>query len=182
MTACVQSRPAGAWETSRKNGLYRRLTLRRADGRVYLNRWSIGHDRIGSIKLHRMDAPDPGVDLHNHPWFFVSMILWGGYTELRANVLDASRFARFAEMWPGASHRGIEVLRRPLSVKAMRLDECHTITALHRRVSWSLVITGPRRRRWGFFLPAGYMDERDYDATVRAERRDLWAEQETRPW
>lgn len=76
LTRKFQSRPGGAWETTRKRGLYRRLTLRRADGEVYLNRWGIGHDRVGGVLLHRMDAPDPGVDLHDHPWWFVSIILW----------------------------------------------------------------------------------------------------------
>jgi cellulose synthase/poly-beta-1,6-N-acetylglucosamine synthase-like glycosyltransferase len=82
----VQSRPNGAWETTRKKGMYRRLTLRRADGRVYLNRWGIGHDRIGGVLLHRMDAPDPGIDLHDHPWWFASLIIKGGYTEARATI------------------------------------------------------------------------------------------------
>ena len=58
----------------------------------------------------------------------------------------------------------------------MRLDECHTITDLPKGRSWSLVIGGPRRRRWGFYLPTGYVDERTYDETVRANRRDMWAE------
>lgn len=173
--ARVQSRPAGAWETTRKRGLYRRLTLRRADGRVYLNRWGFGHDRIGGVLLHRMDAPDPGVDLHDHPWWFASIILWGGYTEQRTDTRDAPMLARIAEAHPTCT-RGVVGRRRWLSVKTMRLDECHTITDLTRRTSWSLIIKGPRRRKWGFYLPDGYMPERQYDATVRAERRDMWAE------
>ena len=65
-----QERPNGASETSHKKGLYRRLTLRRSDGRVYLNRWGIGDDRIGGVLLHRMDAPDPGTNLHDPPVVF----------------------------------------------------------------------------------------------------------------
>lgn len=64
------------------------------------------------------------------------------------------------------------------------MTECHTITDLHRRTCWTLVIGGPRRRKWGFYLSDGYMVEADYDATVRAERRDLWSDQraDERPW
>lgn len=156
----VQLRPAGAWELSRRKGLYRRLTLRRADGRVYLNRWGIGHDRIGGVLLHRMDAPDPGKDLHDHPWWFCSIIVSGGYRELRAPI-----------RCPQAK---VGVLRRPGSVRTMRLDECHIITDLWRRDrSWSLVIKGPRRRGLGFYPSSGYMPEAQYDATIRADRRDL---------
>lgn len=170
------SRPKGAWETSRKSTFYRRLTLRRADGQVYLNRWGIGHDRIGGVYLHRMAAPDPGVDLHDHPWWFASLIVWGGYTELRADTREASMLARIADEHPTCT-RGIPVHRRWLSARTMRFDECHTITTLNRPVSWSLILRGPRRRKWGFYLADGYMPEAQYDATVRAGRRDLWSDQ-----
>lgn len=179
----VQSRPNGAWETSRKKGVFRRLTLRRADGQVYLNRWGIQFDSVLGVYLHKMEAPDPGVDLHDHPWWFTSIVLWGGYTEQRADTRHAPDLARIAEEWPDTCTRGVEVERRWLSAKSMRLDECHTITKLHGRTCWTLVIRGPRLRRWGFYLPDGYMVEAEYDATVRAERRDLWSDQNAaRPW
>jgi len=180
----MAKRPDDSWETTRQRGPLRRLTLRRADGRVYLDRWGIGHDRIGKIMLHRMEAPDPGIDLHDHPWWFTSIILWGGYVELRADTRDAPTLAAVAARWPDTCQPGVTVVRRPGTVRSLRLDEAHTIVHLRRRTSWSLVIAGPRRRRWGFYLPAGYMPEAEYDATVRAERRDLWSDQgaERRPW
>lgn len=173
----------GTASTGAKRGLYRRLRLRRSDGQVYLNRWGFGHDRVGRVLLHRMDAPDPGIDLHDHPWWFVSIVLWGGYTELRASTREAPSLAQIADSYP-ICERGVEMERRPLSVKTMRLDECHTIVELHRRRCWTLVIGGPRRRSWGFYMPFGWVSEPVYDSTVRAERRDLWSDQNvrTRPW
>lgn len=173
----------GTSETTRKPGLWRRMRLRRSDGRVYLDRWGIGHDRIGRILVHRMEAPDPGVDLHDHPWWFVSLVLWGGYTEQRADTRDAPTLAWAAETL--GARRGVPNRRRVGSVESMRLDECHTITELHRRTCWTLVIGGPRRRPWGFYLPGGYVDEETYDRTIRAERRDMWNElgaSGPRPW
>lgn len=174
----------GTWERSRRPlGIFRRLTLRRQDGRVYLDRWGIGHDRIGRIMVHRMQAPDPGLDLHDHPWWFTTIVLWGGYTEQRANIREAPALAAIAEAYPRTCTRGVLERRQPWRPRVMRMDECHSITALQRRTSWSLVIGGPRRRVWGFYLPAGYMTEAEYDRTVRAERRDLWSDQNTRrPW
>lgn len=176
-------RDDGTWETTRKQGPFRRLTLRRTDGRVYLDRWGIGSDRLGAIMLHRMQAPDPGVDLHDHPWFFVSIVLRGGYFELRASTREAADMAREAAAGL-RSRNGHRVARYPFTVKTMRLDECHTITDLIAGDCWTLVIRGPRRRRWGFYLADGWMAEADYDATVRAHRRDLWSDQneEARPW
>lgn len=132
--------------------------------------------RLGAVFLHRMEAPDPGVDLHDHPWWFVSLVLRGGYTEERAAVREAAFFADVAERFPVSTHRGIVTERPAGSIKSMRLDECHRIIRLTGRTSWSLVITGPVVRRWGFFLPSGWISEPEYDATVRAERRDMWVE------
>lgn len=178
-----RDRADGTWERSRKVGLYRRLRLRRADGRIYLDRWGIGHDRLGRVLLHRMSAPDPGIDLHDHPWWFVTIPLWGGYTEQRADIRQAAFLATLADRHPTCT-RGVELERRPFRPAVMRLDECHTIIELRRNTCWTLVIGGPRRRRWGFYLADGYMHEAEYDATVRAERRDLWSGQNiaARPW
>jgi len=167
-------RPDGTAETARKTGLFRRLRLRRADGQIYLDRWGLAHDRIGGVLLHRMEAPDPGVDLHDHPWWFASFVLWG-YTEQRAQTRLAPLLARIAELSRYAT-RGVVGRRGVGSFRSMRLDECHTITELHSRRCWTLVIRGPRRRRWGFYTPDGWIDEHTYDETIRVERRDLWNE------
>lgn len=167
--------------------IWRRMTLRRADQAVYLDRWGIGTRRWGGVMLHRMDAEDPGIDLHDHPWTFVSIVLVGGYTEERCLVRDAPEHAKLADqsklqrihlgLPPMHSVRGEVEHRNRWSVRRLRLDECHRITALDEgKRTWTLCIHGPVRRRWGFYLPTGYMDEKTYDDTVRADRRDLWAE------
>lgn len=163
-----------------------RMRLRRADGAVYLDRWGFEWPAKSEepyrrpwfgVFVHRMDAADPGQDLHDHPWWFGSLILSGGYTEQRENTRHAPTVAQWAEA--GQMHldrRGDIVHRGWLSWRTMRLDECHRITDLDRPHVWTLVIHGPWRRGWGFYLPSGFMDWRQYDATVRAERRDMWAE------
>lgn len=135
---------------------YRRLRLRRADGRIYLDRWGLSLDRIAGVYLHRMAAPDPGVDLHDHPWTFVTIPLWGGYTEERALSREAQQYAMLAEAYPTCT-RGVVEERLPRRPRMMRLDECHRITHLSRRTVWTLVLRGPRRRSWGFFEPGGWV-------------------------
>lgn len=180
----------GTNEVQRKRGWFRRLRLRRADGGIYLDRWGIAHEHIGRVLLHCMGAPDPGIDLHDHPWWFCSIVLWGGYTEQRADTRDAVSRAVGVEMLNEMDRgylthpRGDIVRRSRGSIRTMRLDECHTISDLHQRTSWTLVIGGPRRRGWGFYTPDGYIDEATYDETVRAGRRDLWSDENVaaRPW
>lgn len=163
-----------------------RLRLVGPDG-VFLDRWGIelprrpkdagesDHRPWFGIFLHKLEGPDPGQDLHNHPWPFFSFILRGGYTEERAQQRFVRMFAEAAERGFFRT-RGIERRRRWLSLGATPLDYSHRITKLHRTPTWTLVVHGRRHRTWGFWLPAGWIDWRTYEATVRAERRDAWAE------
>lgn len=140
-----------------------RLRLRRADGQVYLDRWGIENKRIGGVFLHRMTAPDPGRDHHDHPWWFGSWVLKGGYNQEKADSRRPSD-----EWYVSIRHRW--------SWGTIRLDQRHRIYHLHSVPTWTLVIHGPTRRGWGFFLNNGWMPWRIYDRDVRAERRDLWAD------
>jgi hypothetical protein len=148
------------------------MRLRRADGRVYLDRWGI-EGRWGGLFIHRMTAPDPGVDLHDHPWTFVTFPL-ADYEEQRANIRHASAYALMADVNPGVNHRGTLERVRRFRPRLMRLDECHRITGLSRRSVWTIVVHGPKRRPWGFYLPDYWVHQREYGATVRAERRDMY--------
>lgn len=152
---------------------WRRLRLERTDGRVYLERWGLG-GRLFGVYVHRMTAPDPGVDLHDHPWSFVSIILHGWYTERRCDRWTACDFARAAVVLQSAApsgrtvraHRGIVVHRRRGSIRRMTLDETHTIEATA-PVVWTLVLRGPVEGSWGFYTPAGYVNHRRYDSADR---------------
>ncbi len=158
--------------------VFRRLTLRTHGGNVYLDRWGIGIRSIGTVYLHRMEAPDPGAELHDHPWAFLTVPLWGGYVEERALCRDAPLYAAITEDVESrhgreqtATRRGFEETRRPFRPRVMRLDECHTIIRLRRRVSWSLVIAGPVKRNWGFYLPTGWVDHDRYEDSPQGRSR-----------
>lgn len=136
-----------------------RKKLTRKDGRVYLNRWGIEWKRFGGIFLHKMEAPDPGEDMHDHPWTFWSLILRGGYREDVAHA--------------GSIHWN-DVRHKWLSIHRMRKSQCHQIMALNKTTSWSLVVHGPIRHDrdhldspWGFFTPRGWVDSHTYDNTRR---------------
>ncbi len=151
--------------------MMQRFRLTRSDGQVYLDRLRIVQTPYFGVYLHRLDVPDPGVDLHDHPWPFVSVILRGGYEEELARTREAPLFAQLAERWPTCK-RGVERGWRAGSFHRLRLTECHRITNLHRSPTWTLVITGPRQQSWGFYQPEGFVDHREYDYVVRRELRE----------
>ena len=64
---------------------WRRLDLIHA-GRPFLRRRGIEHPRVGGVLVHALDGPDPGLDLHDHPWSFVTIVLRGGYSEKVATI------------------------------------------------------------------------------------------------
>lgn len=154
----------------------RRLRLLRPDGRVALERWGLELRALGGIFVHRIDAPDPGPDLHDHPWWFASLVIRGGYSEERAPIRLATQWNQLAEKhevgrkWRGP--RGVIRERRRWSLRSIRLDECHRIV-LVQRPTWTLVVHGPHRRQWGFYTPRCWVADEAYLHTVRGKDRGL---------
>ena len=154
---------------------FRRLTLTGPEGRVFLDRFGIG-TRLFGIYVHRIAEPDPGLDLHDHPWPFVSLILWGGYAEEAVDAREAPAFAEDAERDDelrlhltgirASGPRGVVREWRRGSVHRMPLTIAHRITAV-RPHTWTLVLRGRKSRSWGFYLPDGYVDQWSYDYVAR---------------
>lgn len=93
---------------------------------------------LPSVYLHCFLRSDDDRALHDHPWFWCSILLHGGYTEhtIAAGGIHRRRrrFApsiRFASPW--RAHR-IELFKTPFGP-----NPC-----------WTLFITSPRFREWGF--------------------------------
>lgn len=94
-----------------------------------MRRWVLGFG-IFSIRLHHWYSSDDARFWHDHSWFFVTLVLWGGYT-------DVSLFGR-ERMTPGV------IRYRPALHR-------HTVE-VDRGGCWTLVFTGPKVRRWGFWV------------------------------
>lgn len=102
----------------------------------YLRRWwLIPRNRWANAYLHRFDDSD-GPDPHDHPWWNVSIILRGRYRE---HYHDGTYRDRRA---------GCIVVRHP--------NVLHRLQVINGPV-WTLFITGPRRRVWGFMTPDGWI-------------------------
>lgn len=140
-----------------------RLLLRRIAGRKpddiiggeenpYLIRWClIRKNRWYNLYLHHTVRSDDDRALHDHRWWNVSLVLDGGYIEI---------VPRFPEAWPhNAELRqvprkvGALVLRRPDAPHRLALNATYNQATWERglQASWSLFITGPRVREWGFW-------------------------------
>lgn len=118
----------------------------------YMNRrYVIPRNRLFNIYCHEILRDDDDRALHDHPWPNLSIVLRGGYREI-AFV----RPQRHGFPLPAT----IEKYRRAGSVVGRRARTAHRL-ALHRDAdnrpipAWTLFITGPVLRDWGFWCNGG---------------------------
>ena len=60
------------------------------DGSPAMVRYRLLDTRWGGLYVHHFLRSDQDRDLHDHPWHFTSLILWGGYVE---ELPDARRIS-----------------------------------------------------------------------------------------
>lgn len=93
-------------------------------------RWTLLWTPWFTIYLHRLKALKQHPECHDHPWGFVAILLWGGYWEF---------------------YDGVWTWKRPGSVLVRPAQWSHNVvTDRTAPVSWSVIITGRKYRKWGF--------------------------------
>jgi hypothetical protein len=112
----------------------------------YLARWHlIKRNKYLNIYLHKFTGSDD-VILHDHPWWSVSFSLKG---ELNEHTFNKTRIIpRFLPILRSAktAHR-LELIQGP---------------------AWTLFITGPKIRKWGFYHPTiGWMPWDKYKKLIK---------------
>ena len=123
----------------------------------YLYRWwVIPRNRWFNVYLHKIVRDDDDRALHDHPWWNVSIILKGCYWEVLGPGLTKFR------------KRGSMVFRRPTA--AHRLVVRNGWGSDHPGECWTLFITGPRVREWGFLCPNGWRHWKDFTAAGDSAR------------
>lgn len=126
----------------------------------YLIRWAINTPLFG-IKLHHILRSDEDRDLHDHPWSFLSMILWGGYWEHQAEfVFGNPRF----DYRDSVSGRPSTVRRwhGPGSILWRPAPSPHRLELPAGASTWTLVITSAKKREWGFRTVCGWIPWTEY--------------------
>lgn len=100
-------------------------------GCPYVIRWLI-ETPLGSVRVHHWLAPDDDRAFHDHLWWFITLVLRGGYTD-----------------------------RSPAGDEHLRAGSFRFRPALHRHTvvpdaagAWTLLLTGRTTRQWGFW-PGG---------------------------
>lgn len=114
----------------------------------YMLRWYlIRQNRLCNVYLHKIIRSDDDRALHDHPWASLSLVLHGQMGELY----------RFE---PPAEHERWRTYYRELetgSIVLRRAAFAHRLLVFRDDdAAWTLFITGPKTREWGFLCPAGW--------------------------
>lgn len=118
----------------------------------YLNRWFvIPRNRFFNIYLHEFRRSDDDRALHDHPWWWCSIILKGCYTEVTKTPIGSSVMRRWQPFFEGA-------------VRIHRPGFAHRLVIAHGTRCVTLFITGPRLREWGFHCPRGWVPWQKFTA------------------
>lgn len=139
------------------------------DGRTVYRRWRlwkfefrsdlIAHDYMRRwclltpwfmIRVHHILRSDSREHLHDHPMDFISVILWGGYTEHTPH--GQQKFT-------------------PGDVVVKKAEDLHALELL-RSSAWTLVFAGPVWRDWGFQTEDGWIAAGQYEEWKRNRVRD----------
>lgn len=95
---------------------------------TYLQRWYI-ETPFFSIRLHHWLHSDDDRHLHDHPWNFITIILKGSYTDVSENGKELMHIGKIA--YRSATHKHY-----------VKIDkDC-----------WTILFTGPKIRKWGFWI------------------------------
>jgi hypothetical protein len=114
---------------------------------TYMRRW-IWKTPWGTLRLHNILRSDDDRHLHDHPFDFTSFLLSGGYTEetqgeqhWTAGILVAD--VRVRRWWPR------------FSIVRKRAEDAHRL--ILDRPLWTFVVSGLKRRAWGFHTEKGWI-------------------------
>lgn len=116
----------------------------------YITRLHVIKTPWWAICLHWLNKPDEEPWLHDHPVSFLSIILRGGYAELRAS---------------GDGDIGHKVHRWFNFVRARRTDRHRIIFC--RKNTLTLCLMGPKTREWGFEVPQRWVGWKEYYGLLR---------------
>jgi hypothetical protein len=119
----------------------------RSDG-LYMKRWHLWRNYGKfNIYLHNFKKSDDDRALHDHPWASWSVCIGGNAFEFihddSGNEVCDKRVKLGTTVWRDA-------------------DFAHRMVIPEGEECWTLFITGPKVREWGFLCPTGWKHHQDF--------------------
>ena len=123
------------------------------DNPYLLRWWLLPRNPLFNVYVHRFLRSDDDRALHDHPWFFnCSILLDGRYIEWVPSKTGNPLVPEPKFRTPGAYFRWG---RAPHRIQLYADDRGE-------KPVWTIFITGPRVRAWGFYCLKGWVHWRDF--------------------
>lgn len=114
----------------------------------YLRRWYlIPRNPVFNIYLHQFLRDDDDRALHDHPWFWCSIVLHGEYLE---HTIAAGGIERVFARKPGSIRAASPWRAHRIELPPNTPRPANAFETWPRGECWTLFVTGPRLRNWGF--------------------------------
>jgi len=159
--------------------------IKRDDGQPYLKRWTLfNFFGLFKIRLHHILLSDYDC-VHDHPWWFITWIIKGGYWEYepveqfekRCGIASAHYWMIINQV---PTYRGRwSLLYRPSTFKhRIALQEIfdgkrgligNIMDGPKLKTAWTLVIMGRSKRLWGFWTKMGFIPWFNYQSTQKCD-------------
>lgn len=109
----------------------------------YMNRWwLLPYGQLGiAVRVHEILRSDDDRAFHDHPWPYLTIILRGGYTEVKPLWDKSGIYLGETRCFYGAG----SWLFRPAR-------SWHRLEIPSGLSTWTLFISGPKVQSWGFML------------------------------
>ncbi len=140
--------------------VFKHRVIENSCGEPYLIRYfvrggSASHDgekgAKSAVYLHHIIRSDEDRVLHDHPWKFTSLILWGGYVEVLPHMRGYEKTYR-------------EVVYKAPAVVKHEAEDSHRL--ILEKPAWTLVFRGPKVRGWGFHADGRWVPWAEYTTSA----------------
>lgn len=112
-------------------------------GGDYMRRWwLVPYNKFGiSARIHEILQSDDARHYHDHPWWYISIVLKGGYFENTPVYDESGLYKGVSKVWKGP---GSILFRKAKSWHFLSLDEG--------KPAYTLFICGRKTQSWGFLI------------------------------
>lgn len=148
--------------------VFEKKVIVNCDKDPYLHRWYVLRTQRVGLFVHKFVRSDEDRALHDHPWSFIVIPLWGGYIEHSDRKFNLELVSDCEYLPDDFLHcpvgtpytERIEIKRRiwPLiSTRYRNTEYRHRVELINARPSWSIFFRFTKIREWGFWPKSGFI-------------------------
>ncbi len=157
------------------NRLFDHRVIVNCEHQPYLLRWYVFRTERIALFIHKFVRSDEDRALHDHPWAFLVIPLWGGYIEHSDRPITDEEFWIKNFLWSGSIFHAIEPMLAPerpsmtdrvdvrrrvwpiISTRYRDTTYRHRVELVDGRPSWSIFFRFTKTREWGFWPKEGFI-------------------------